>query len=332
MYNDEIKRQFLKEIDASGRTLEGYERELGRVSAYEELFHKDLCEFTTEEFQKVVNELGGSSTHSLQTKASNYRRYVRWVYDSGHDELHPNTSLFLMPRTSQSKVDASGNISKSLIKDPQHLKKILDAVDVFNDTPPTFMGLNKIRRVFAWLMYAGLSQEDIVKIKDENVDLKHRMIVFGDDMYPIYYLSIQDFKDLLSMKEMSAKKTPRKIVVQLPRIEGDLLLRGEANPTFKSLYNNFAMLLSEAAKHNPDVIPLSYKKVHMSGIFYEAYLEETETGIEPRFVVQAKRDLERTKNWQTSSEKSKKDRVYKWSLNMRNDYRKWKIAFDLVND
>lgn len=70
----------------------------------------------------------------------------------------------------------------------------------------------------------------------------------------------------------------------------------------------------------------------MSGIFYEAYLEETETGIEPRFVVQAKRDLERTKNWQTSSEKSKKDRIYKWSLNMKNDYRKWKIAFDLVND
>ncbi len=330
MYNEEVKKQFLREIDVRGRTLSIYEGEFERVSRYEELFGKDLCAFTVDEFAEAVNGSGGTSTHSLQTKASNYKRYAKWVYDSGHLELNPNVSLFLVSLAGIA--NTTSNISKSLIKDPQHLKRILDAIDEFNETPRSFMGLNKIRRVFAWLMYAGLAQDDIVKVRDGDVNLRHRMIFYKSDVYPIYYLALQDFADLLSMKEMEAKKTSRKIVVKFPRAEGDLLLRGEANPTFKSLYNNFAMLITTASETNPDIIPLQYKKVHASGIFYEAFLEETETGVEPDFVVQAARELEATKGWGTVEEYRKRDRIYKRSLNLRTDYKRWKTAFDLVNN
>lgn len=327
MYNEKIKRQFLREIDVHGRTFALYEGEFERVSNFEELFGKDLCEFTMEEFMEAVNGIGGVSTHSLQTKASNCKRYVRWVHANGRTGLNPNPALF---QISPSKiVDTTFNISKSLIKDPQHLKKILDSIDEFNETPPTFMGLNKIRRVFAWLMYSGLAQDDIVKIRDGNVDLKHRMIVYESDVYPIYYLGLQDFRDVLSMTEMEAKKSSKKTIARIPRVEGDLLLRGESYPTFKSLYNNFGILITAASKTNPDIIPLPYGKVHLSGLFYEAFLEESETGVEPRFAVQSKRELEKTKGWNEASEASKQDRIYKRSLNLRKDYKRWKAAFDL---
>jgi hypothetical protein len=327
MYNEEIKRQFLNEIDARGRTFAMYSGELERAAKYEELFGKDLCAFSVEEFAECVNGNGGTSTHGLQTKASTLKRYATWACRSGHTELNPNEELFLI--SPSGIADTTSNISKSLIKDPQHLKNILDAIDIFNETPQSFMGLNKVRRVFAWLMYSGMQRDDIVKVKDSNVDLKRRFVVFESNIYPIYYLALQDFKDLLSMTVMDTKKTSKKIIMQFPRVEGDLLLRGEANPTFKSLYNNFGMLIKAASKVNPDVIPLSYKKMHCSGIFYEAYLEETETGNEPRFATQARRDLEATTDWEKSSDASKKDRIYKKALNYRTDYKRWKTAFDL---
>lgn len=330
MYNDAIKRQYLNEIDAQSRTLEMYEAELERASRFEKKLGKDLCAFTVDEFEEVVKGRSGTSTHSLQTRASAFKRYAKWAIDSGLNELNPNPQLYNL---SPAKiVDTTSNISKSLIKDPQHLKKILDAIDEYNETPSSFMGLNKIRRVFVWLIYSGMSMDDIVNVKDGDVDLKHRMISYKSDMYPIYYLALQDFKDLLSMKTMSTKKTSKKIIMQFPRADGDLLLRGEANPVFKSLYNNFGMLVAAAGKVNPIVIPLPYKRVHMSGLFYQAYLEEIETGLEPRFRVQAERDLETSKDWETASIESKRDRIYKKALNYRTDYKKWKNAFDLVNN
>lgn len=329
MYNDAIKRRYLDEIDAHNRTLAMYEGDLERISRLETKLGKDLSAFTVDEFEEAVNSIGGVSTHSLQTRACLLKRYARWVIDSGLDELNPNHALYNLSVTEVA--DTTSNISKSLIKDPQHLKRILDAIDEYNETPPAFMGLNKIRRVFAWLMYSGFAQEDIVMVKDSDVDIKHRMITFKSDVYPIYYLALQDFQDLLSMKTMSTKKTSKKIVMQFPRVDGDLLLRGEANPVFKSLYNNFGMLVTAAGKVNPVVIPLPYKKVHISGLFYQAYLEEIETGLEPRFRVQAERDLETSKDWGTASIESKRDRIYKKALNYRTDYKKWKKAFDLVN-
>lgn len=331
MYNDAIKRQFLKEIDVHGRTQSIYEGEFNRVAPFEESLGKDLCEFTADEFAKVLDSVSGTMFHGRRTKFSNMMRYVRWVRDSGITQLHPNESLFLISGNALAR--STSKIAKSFIKDPQHLKNILDAIDSYNEVSSDYMGTNKIRRVFAWLMYSGLAQEDIVKIKEENVDLKHGYIVYQSDLYPIYYLAQQDFRDLMAMTDLSYKKTSKKIIIQCPRAKGDLLLRGEVNPTFKSLYNNFAMNITAAAKTNPVIIPLPFRRVHMSGIFYDAYLEEVETGIKPRFAVQAARELEKTtKDWDAMDDTTKRDRVYKQSMNMRADYKRWKEAFDLIDE
>lgn len=328
MYNEKIKERFLQEVDVTNRAIDSYRRTFERAAALEKQLGKDLCEFSTEEFIQLAGEVGGASTHSLYSRLSDLKRYIRWVSDNRELRLSPNMPLLLTQEKDIAGITDA--YRERYVKDPKGLKEFLDRLDETNDTPPDFLGLNKIRRVLFWLAFSGIQKEDVENIKESDVDIKHKMIAYNSDVYPIYYPAIKDFQDLLGMKTMSSKKTSKKIVVQMPRADGDLLLRGEAQPSFQSISTNFRIYIAEATRRDPSTKRLTYEKVRMSGIFYEAYSEELQTGIEPNFNVQAERELERGATWPTLDSEQKSVRIMRRAHLMRKDYRKWKEAFDLA--
>ena len=327
MYNEEIKKQYLKYIGIANNTFSVYSGIFEKVSRYEEMFGKDLCSFSLEEFEQCVNGIGVISTHGLHSLVSNFKRYVNWVCNNGLSKLEPNAALLsIIP---SEVADATPNILKSFVKNPEHLKIVLDSIDEFNETPASFMGVNKIRRVFIWLIYFGVVQGDLEQIKEKDIDINNQRITYKSQYITIDALALQDFKDLLSMKTLMTRKTSKKVIVMIPRIEGELLLRGVTNPVFKTLYNNYGALFNEARKCNPDIIPLTYRRVRLSGIFYNAYCVEIEKGEAPRFADQAKAELELTDNWKRLSKAARAERIYRRSYNMRIDYSNWKKAFNL---
>lgn len=330
MYNERIKEKFLQEIDATNATSSTFRRSFERAAEFEEQLSKDLCEFTSEEFIQLVDKVGGSSTHSMYSRLSDLKRYIRWASNSETPDLSPNASLLLVQE--KDVANAINTYKRKYVKDPKDLKEFLDGVDKCNDVSQDFMGLNKIRRVLFWLAFSGMQKEDVENVRDSDVDIKHKMISYNSDVYPIYYPAIKDFQDLLGMKVMCTKKTSKKVVVQMSRADGDLLLRGEAQPSFISISTNFRGYIAAATKKDPNTKQLTYDKVRLSGIFFEAYSEELQTGVEPNFNVQAERELERSDKWAPLDGEQKYIRIRQRAHLLRKDYRKWKEAFDLIQE
>lgn len=177
MYNAELKQRF---IDNSGLTdsyLAVVRSMFNKTEAVETFFGKDLSAFTLSNYIYAFESLGFTKRSTFDSKKTIIRKYVQWCIDE-HEIGN----------------DVFNNINSLTINDldPQRRNKLMyytsidEMIDVLSAVYESAGKdyLYYIRNVsFAGLVYIGIPEAQIVKIKIKDFNYDNRTIKAGDTIY-----------------------------------------------------------------------------------------------------------------------------------------------------
>lgn len=337
MYNEEQKRNFIKNYTSSQSTAKKIEQIFSWFATYEEKWGMDLAEQSVSELQPVVNSVSGVRTKSTETVLYILKDYVKWCLNNGYKA---SNGMFGV------RTVATEKIREQMVSSPLHLKNILDGADsakkAVNDDnkkvkkyyfdKAEMETVDITYRVFIWMAFAGLRDKDAVRVTSDCVDLKRLKINFEGESYELYKECIDDFEAACNLKDFTfchGNYTTRR-----PRAEGDAIARGFISPiadigTLRPLINKrFANRVAEK-KDGKQKSVLSYNRIYMSGVFYRAFESEcaglpVDFSKEVAFLMQKK---EQEGEQYTTKTRTLKSIANKFEREYREDYEKWKCAF-----
>lgn len=330
MYNDKVKRKFLESLpDNDGR----HKREVffESIADLETEKHKDIAEFTVEEFWEMISIKGGRTTRTAASRASDIRMYIRWVIKNEPSIKANHDLLNKRDRTKQGLINEE-SFKGLYLKNPQHLNEVLDKINIAMGEPLDYMGANRTRRVYWWLAYAGMESKDVCDVVAEEVDLSSMVVRHKGRVYPIYELAKSDFEAAVNMRTIHTLRAG-KYDITSPRATGSQLLRTVSEIELPTLQAGTARVMTRALKKFPEIPRLKWQSVQMSGLFFEAYRKELETGIEPNFKsyaasiisYRAKIDIDENASYITN--RSEYVRIAATASTLLHDYKTWKSVF-----
>lgn len=172
MYNEAIKTEFFeaeKGINDFKKargwlfdTIEPYEREIG----------KDIAEMTTLEAIAALEHSGLEEISTVRQAISAMRDYTEWCNQKGYYKVAVNG----FAEINIDDIDFSDTFKKILIKDDAALIDDLRTVGQFDSGH-----IDVLVFLFSWL---GLFRDEMIALRDKDVDLDHR-IIYGADGQPI---------------------------------------------------------------------------------------------------------------------------------------------------
>ena len=312
MYNDELKRRFLKDYTQSENVRYSSEALFNLFEKHEEKLNTDLCAMDKEVLQRVIDdEIKGVGTRSAKTRFLVLKAYARWCLSNGV----PNASNAMF----EINVVGIDDLRLRTISSPLHLKQYLDIMFKPDETESS----DSIYRCFYWLAYMGVEDYDAVRLKCGDVDLKNMIVDIKEkhQTFPIYWESIRTFRNCVELDYFMIENNRSVLPIKSNRIDNDYLLRSTKGKSCPSV-NSFRSSLTRysAAREARTNMELTYRRVWLSGIFFRSFLDEA-IGIIPDFKKVAY-EAELEKNGEVKPDKLKM-RVY--SLKM--DYNRWKLAW-----
>lgn len=316
MYNEELKRQFVRSYTTSINTAKVCESVFNQFEPYECVWDADLCTRGAEELQPIVDTIVGLRARSRYSRLIMLKDYVKWCIGVANV---PNACDGML----QINTLGLDKIRQQTIASPLHLQKYLNAIC----SPEKEQNIDNIYRCYYWLAFGGVAEEDILEIKCSDVDLGNMVVHYKDTEIPIYREAIAAFKNCVELTSFVYNHPNYTKTVWKDRVEGDLLLRGvKAN---LSLYPLRAELSRRAKLHEEETgIRLSYFRTWISGVFYRAYEREL-IGETPDFTDVAAARME-GKTYKLDSgrntQESKRRKVVK---DYQEDYQRWKLAFKI---
>ena len=310
MYNEERKLKFVKDTCGQSEfTVKYHTSYFDAVEQYERQFNKDLCEFTTEEF----NELFSSGTYAFKSeivrrRIAMVRRYIGWCNNNGYCDVS-------LDAINDVVYEPSAMIKTKLVSSPKDLQEWLDIVFY----PVESNTMDVIPRAYFWLAFSGVARSEITDLTPENVNLNASIIEYNGYTYPIYDEAYSTFESLCTAKQF--RIIHPKFDKYKDRVPGNMLLRGcYKSATPKSIYYNALKKITSAQEDDPEIPTFKYTIIRDCGLFYRIHQMENR-GLEPNF----DEILDRMPEYvnKSTARARKSERLY----GAKEDYKLWKKAF-----
>lgn len=316
MYNAELKSKFAKEYTESISVREACFSAFSAFEPYEQEWGADLCTQSAEVLQPVVDKLIGLRSKSIQLRLTIYQEYVKWCIQNDV----PDACDGML------NIDSSGlsKMRRQTVKNPKHLQRYLDDICDAEGDETT----DNTLRCYYWLAYAGMDEEDILRVRAKDVDFPNMVVRFNNTEYPIYREAIPALKNCVFLTQFLYKHpnyAADKIVYR-DRADGDILVRGiRSVPSIVSMRAELSRRSRERIKSGKTNLQLSYYRVWISGIFYRMYESEL-AGAEPDFFSLVEK-LTEGKTYKLDSGRNTvgaKQRKLAWEY--LTDYKRWKMT------
>lgn len=315
MYNEELKTRFVQGYTRSISTAKVCQTVFNAVEKYEVEWNADICTQQTEVLQPVIDEIVGFRARSKWMRIIILKDYVRWCIAMG-----VNNSCDGMLNINTVGLE---KVRQQTISSPAHLERYLNDICEPADRQTT----DNIYRCYYWLAYAGVKEEDILKVKCSDVDFSKMSIKYGDTEVPIYRESVPAFKNCVELEQFVYNHPNYSTEVWKDRAQGDTIVRGlRAKPSLKAM----RVELSRRSKTKRDIghteLKLSYYRVWISGVFYRAF-ENEQMGIQPDFSTVVSQQVE-GKVYKLDSGRNTQDaKKRQLAHDYFEDYQRWKLTY-----
>lgn len=313
LYNEELKQRFIEQSIELESIRAHFKWYFARTEPFETELGKDICTFSTDEVSKVVQ----TSTGMRLTSTANYlrfiKRYVTWCIHENVAEANPGI-LDL-------NLGCNNSLSLHSIRDPAELQEYLNALF----EPEGEMKSSNTLRAFLWLTFAGVEEEDMLKIRSRDVDFRYRILHVREQSYEIYPEAIPAFKNCVSCNEFYRVVWGKDIAHG--RCSGDQILRGiKKLPSLTTMQGTINKAAKEARQSGKTQKTLSVSHIRMSGEFYRFYIME-KSGVDLNFRELA---LPKIKTELKYTENGFSPLLSDTASRLRRDYNLWKQAHELL--
>lgn len=317
MYNEELKTRFIQEYSRSVNTSNVCGTMFNAIEKYELAWGADICTKDEATLRPVLEELVGFRARSKWARLTILRDYAKWCMSLS------------VPGACDSilKIQVSGleKMKSHTISSPAHLERYLNDIcePVYEKTT------DNIYRCYYWLAYAGIKEEDILKIRCEDVDFSNMIIRYKNTEVPLYREAVQAFRNCVELTQFVYKHplySADKILWR-DRVPGDIVVRGvKAQPSLQAMRVALSRLSKNKRDKGATNLNLSYYRVWISGVFYRAY-EEEQMGTEPDFTALVSSQMEgkvyKMDSGKNTQEAKKRQLVHDYL----EDYQRWKLIF-----
>lgn len=306
MYNAEQKQRFINQHTISESYKIKITETFNLFEKYEQKWGADLCTRTPEELAPILESLCSLRTRTINTRIVVLRDYVSWCKNNDIPNVKADFS-----NINPTGIQAMKNMS---VSSPSHLQYYLNSVF----EPEDKMTVANVYRCFFWLAFAGMSDEDIMKVKCSDVHIDKLEVIYNGMRIPLFRESFEAFK--------IAKETTHFIVyhqyreVRRERASGDLLVRGCSDATdLKSFRTKMSIKQKSAEKQNDKILKLNYSKVWLSGVYYRMFERERTMGEPPVFTNTAAKLCREDAGY-------RKRNITDVKRQLEEDYNRWKLA------
>lgn len=282
MYNQELKNEYLQAASNPSVARVAF----NAIQPYEVIYGGDVCTMSEDDLTSVLNALDTSSTESYtKRKVFAIRNYREWCVKNGVPG-----AVCEQKEDEDRKQKADPTIVRKIrsetVSCPAHLQQCLNKIF----RPESDQTVDDIYRAYCWMAYAGIRDEDLLKIKTGQIDLRKMVIHYGMWDLPIYREAVPAFVNAVELDVLNFEHPIYRSVSQRPRVDGDEVFR-----TFKrtslgiidSAINKKcdAAIKKELGENNKsNIIRISRMRLRRSGIFYYGHEEELKTGTQYDFV------------------------------------------------
>lgn len=326
MFNAKQKEEYIKYyIDRFGTgDIEGAEHQLTNFFNRLENIELDFeADFADMDYDSIIITLTLFCTGTVAYQRytlSVLTGYVEWAIQHGRT---PHAENYLHGITVED-IDLAETYKLSMIKDAEQLNEYIDIAfaPLESDT------IDNLYRVCMWLLYDGVSQTDMFKIKISDLDLENKIINYSNKIIKLNDFSIKDIRYYVDMKAYAAKR--RSVMTYVSKANTNYLIdfsspnRTNAVQYLRMRFSKFVNALREETGLQYKLTPMN---VSHSGFYRKIYEHELETGTI---------DLTDIYNFyvtkQTRSKKNLDNPGYEKSVKKRFllQYEIWKKAFDLA--
>ena len=322
MYNQEVKERFIKEAIENKSRKTTARNLFMNAARYEKSMGKDICRFTTDELQPVVNDLFGMRTKSVGTNYSILKDYSKWCAEQGI-EIEPN-GIAELKFNDEYGLD---KLRSQTVASPEHLQSYLD--DLCD--PVDKCTVDCVTRCYLWLAFSGVDEETVLSVTADNIDLVNMEIIIDDTRYPVYGEAVPAFENCVKSKVFMYKHPNYGAKVR-HRADSAWLLRGfsEARSlaTLRSDTSRKCKRQRESSISKCGPLNITYFRVQLSGIFYRAY-ENEQAGVLPDFMDVAAKFME-GKTYKLDKSRNLPGAVQRrLAKEYMEDYIRWKKAYSL---
>ena len=312
MYQPEQKKKFMEQYTQSPSVLHSCLMVFKACQPFEEQWGADLCTQSGPELQKMIDSIVGLREYGRKTRLSILREYVKWCQETGVEGACDG--IFHV------SVEGVGKMQEQTVRSPLHLQTCLDAV--FD--PESEKTVDATCRLYYWLAFSGLREEDIIRVRASDVNFKTMEILLDGENYPIYREALMTFRVCATEKAFLYKHANYETVRD--RADGNLLIRGiRSQPNVKYLRMVCSTKYGKAVEEGNTDIRLSYFRVWLSGVFYRFYEAES-AGLEPDYTAVVERLME-GKSYSFESDRHT-IRAYRMRRlrQLKQDYQNWKLT------
>jgi hypothetical protein len=343
MFNEEMKRRFIRSITSSVHTEDVARGIFDAVEPYEkDEWGADFCTVDEVRLQPVMDKILGMRMSSKWMALTILKKYSLWCMD---DEKYPGAGDAIM------RVNILGldKVREQMVANPLHLQSYFDKV-FDKEAEET---IDNIYRCFLWIAYAGISEDDALKIEIKDINLSELRIVYGEASYPIYREAIPAFKNAIGLTSFVHRHPRYTKTVRKDRATGNTIIRGirfntkedsDYGVNILTIRSQISKRLTEASKEVKDrktgntrpaltSLTLSYYRIWMSGLFYRAS-EAERAGIPPKFSEVSEEKIEhrinvKKKEYKLSARDSLVQKRNRKARDYMDDYRRWKLAYSI---
>lgn len=305
MYNEELKNRFMAGYGNSGRGKAAVRDIFRAFEPYEKKRGTDLCALSVEEIESAIDEIKAPHTSNEFFQLMVLKDYSKWCVA----QKVPGAC----DAASQIQANGADTVRKQMVSGPAELQRYLDIV--FDDAAKQTTDIRC--RTYLWLAFSGVKEEDVLKIRSDDIDLPAmRIYLPNGGACPIYPEASLALYSAATLKDF-AFFHPYYTGERRKRVDSDILLRGiKSNGSITAIRAEVSDGAAKANERGETTQRLSYNRVYMSGEFFRAY-EDEQAGCEVSFRKFAEKE----------SPNLKKEYLRRKASDYKRDYLQWKLTF-----
>jgi hypothetical protein len=262
MYNTELKERFIKEQTSLKSVRAVYVSTFKTTEQFEEAWGADICTRPAEDIQQVLNQLAGLRKYST-LRIDALIRYIKWCCSNGVAGAQEG-----YVGLTASNIE---KVKERTVTGPRQLQLVLDAVF----SPETDLGSDNIYRTYLWLGFSGLTEEEALTLRCDELDFARMVINHNGRVYPIYREAVPALKVCAESTHFIVPRSHQRVLSKTQRVSGNLLLRGvKTQPSARTIRYTVRVCVSNAFDQGLISRRISYTRAWYSGVFYRMYESE----------------------------------------------------------
>ena len=320
LYNYNAKLKYIKYENTNPQILINY---FTRVAKKEYEYDRDIAEMTAEELKETIASLKIRRSDTRAHIISALRGYASWARQNGR----------VRDTAAMDALDPDGFDTREInlnhmVRSPEHLRGILGECLDYVNCPNTSVKYE----LYCWLLYAGLTIDEIRVLRKEAIDKERQVIVTGVREYAYGHIEeplVRLWEQCASMTHIekknnrySAENAASREYIKMELVDNENMFRPMArgNRNIHEEYMSmvsFMTLTKKILGSRENMI--SANNIRISGLYYKLYRAEREGAELTNEVFAENFGIKYTDNL-TLRNNTRRYRI---------DYDDWKRSFDL---